>query len=62
MSADALLDKNFNVDDPKYFTKDYGGNSVVKAMVKMLREELQHELDNKKDELTRRLTSIESYL
>lgn len=62
VSADALLDKNFDVEDPKYFTKDYAANSVAKAMVQMLKEELQHELDDKKNDLTRRLTSIESYL
>lgn len=62
VSADSLLDKDFNVEDPKYFSKDYGENSVAKAMVQLLKDELRHELDEKKDELTRRLTSIESYL
>lgn len=62
VSADALLDKNFDVEDPKLFSKDYAANSVAKAMVQMLKDEIQHAMDEKKEDFTRRLTSIENYL
>lgn len=62
VSADALLDKNFDVEDPKLFSKDYLANSVAKAMVQMLKDEIQHAMDEKKEDFTRRLTSIENYL
>lgn len=62
VSADALLAKDFDVEDPQLFSKDYAASSVAKAMVQMLREDLMHEMDDRRKDLERRLKSIEEYM
>ena len=45
VSLDALLSKEFNIDDERMFSKDYTTNTIVREKLTSLREELLAKLD-----------------
>lgn len=45
VSLDALLSKEFDIDDERMFSKDYTTNTIVREKLTSLREELLAKLD-----------------
>lgn len=62
ISADKLIHKGFDIEDPHLFETKTASSDVAKAMVQMLKADLMSELEDKKKDIDRRLSSIELYL
>lgn len=62
VSADMLLKKDFDIDDPLLFEKNTASANVAKSMIQMFREDIISEMTDRAKDLERRLKSIERYL
>ena len=54
---DYLFSKNFNIDDENVFNKDYALNSIVKAKLSNLRDELVEKLNQAENDIKQQLDS-----
>ena len=57
VSMDYLFSKNFNIDDENVFNKDYALNSIVKEKLKLLKEDVIHQMQKSQDDIKRVLES-----
>lgn len=57
VSMDYLFSKNFNIDDENVFNKDYALNSIVKAKLSNLRDDLIGKLDQVENDIKQQLDS-----
>lgn len=55
VSMDYLFSKNFNIDDENVFNKDYALNSIVKAKLSNLRDELVGKLNQAENDIKQQL-------
>lgn len=62
VSMDYLFSKNFNIDDENVFNKDYALNSIVKAKLSSLRDDLVKKLCQTEEELSVQIKSAEDLL
>ena len=57
VSLEALFSKNFDIEDEKVFGKNYALNSIVKAKLGVLRDDILTKLQNVEDGLKNNLDS-----
>ena len=62
ISADFLFAKDFNVADADNYTKSFSLNTIVKAKIEVIREELEKELSKLKSEYIQKLTETANLL
>lgn len=55
VSMDYLFSKNFNIDDENAFNKDYALNSVVKAKLNEMKEDIINQMTKTQEEMKEQL-------
>jgi transcriptional regulator with XRE-family HTH domain len=62
VSLEALFSKNFDIEDERVFDKNYALNSIVKAKLNLLREEVVNQLSLTQKEIQEQLDAASELL
>lgn len=62
VNADLLFARKFDVDDPHLFDKDYSLASVARERLKLFKVQMKEEVDEKLEDLGKRLDTTIDYL
>lgn len=62
VSTEVLLSRHFDIDDPQLWNKDYAMNSLAKAKLQILRDDLTKAMADLQENMKNRINDAADYL
>jgi transcriptional regulator with XRE-family HTH domain len=62
VSTEVLLSRHFDIDDPQLWNKDYAMNSLAKAKLQILRDDLTKAMTDLQEDMKNRINDAADYL